>query len=207
MALIDAHRLGGTSTWTGSVPSKALAHVAALAHAARAAAAVGVLAGGPQRIDMEAVRAHILRSVAAVYAGHTPAALAAQVCSGRGDACSRAADSFPPRTQGVDVVLGRASFTGPRTLAVELSEEADPTLLGGAGVTAPPHESSTSPSSFGGPPSAAHAHPLAHPHAHAPPLSVGGGALGTHILHSAHSAYFAGPVMQVREETGRGRAC
>ncbi|VAW42245.1 Mercuric ion reductase [hydrothermal vent metagenome] len=88
VALVEKHRLGGDCTWTGCVPSKALLHVAKVAHTARTAQAVGVSVGKPV-VDMVQVRVTVQKAIADVYQHETPETLTAQ---------------------GVDVFLGEAHF-------------------------------------------------------------------------------------------------
>lgn len=93
VALVEKHRIGGDCTWTGCIPSKALIHVAGLAHAARHAAAVGVSADPV--VDMARVRDQVQATVRRVYQEESPDVL---------------------RGRGIDVVLGRARFVDPHTV-------------------------------------------------------------------------------------------
>ena len=96
VAVIERDLLGGDCLVTGCVPSKALLHVAKLAHQARHAAAAGVQTG-----TISADFAQVMRAVAARRLE------IAQRDSVR---------SFQER--GVDVIAGEARFVGKRTLRV-----------------------------------------------------------------------------------------
>ena len=75
-ALVERHRLGGECTWRGCVPSKALLHVAAIAHGVRLAKAFGMVDIDPQ-IGWSSVRAYLDRTRETIYAhADSPEALA-----------------------------------------------------------------------------------------------------------------------------------
>lgn len=67
VALIEKNRVGGDCTWVGCVPSKALLHVAGLAHATRMAEDYGIVCR-PSGVDMNRVRAYVQDAVTEVYA-------------------------------------------------------------------------------------------------------------------------------------------
>lgn len=97
VALIEAEpRIGGDCTFYGCVPSKALIEIAQLAHDARRAAAAGILTEAPE-LDFAAVMARRARIVEEI-----------------------AADERDERftSAGVEIVHGRARFTGDNTVEV-----------------------------------------------------------------------------------------
>ncbi len=96
VTLIEAQAMGGDCLNTGCVPSKALIHAAHLVHAARQAAAMGLLPM-PGSADTRAAFAHIRGAIAAV-APHD------------------SAERF--RALGVDVRHGHARIVSPRAVAV-----------------------------------------------------------------------------------------
>lgn len=96
VVLIEREYIGGDCTWSGCMPSKALLHVAKLAHAARIAPDYGVAVGAPQ-VDMKKVHAYIQRVIQEVYQHETP------------DAVAR---------RGVETVSGEARFVDPHTVQV-----------------------------------------------------------------------------------------
>ncbi|MCP4421196.1 MAG: FAD-dependent oxidoreductase [Chloroflexi bacterium] len=98
VALVEKHRVGGDCTWTGCVPSKALLHVAKVAHMARTGQAVGISAGDPVVVDMAQVRAYVQQSIADIYQHETPEVLTAQ---------------------GIDIFLGEAHFLDAHRIQVE----------------------------------------------------------------------------------------
>jgi pyruvate/2-oxoglutarate dehydrogenase complex dihydrolipoamide dehydrogenase (E3) component len=69
--LIEKDRIGGDCTWTGCIPSKALLHAAAVAHQVRAAAHLGIRAGGLE-IDFPTLMREVRQAVARVYSFETP---------------------------------------------------------------------------------------------------------------------------------------
>ena len=100
VALIEANRVGGDCTWTGCVPSKALLHAAKVAHTVRNANRYGISARD-QQVDFGAAMGWVKGAVKDVYALETPEML---------------------RTEGIDVLEGRAEFRDARTLAVGQQE-------------------------------------------------------------------------------------
>jgi pyruvate/2-oxoglutarate dehydrogenase complex dihydrolipoamide dehydrogenase (E3) component len=100
-ALVERDRTGGDCLWTGCVPSKALLHASGLVHASRAAAPF-LSAGptGPERpeVDMQAVMAHVRRSIATIEPVDSPEAL---------------------ERAGVTVLTGEATFTGEDRVTVD----------------------------------------------------------------------------------------
>ena len=108
VALVEKRALGGDCTWMGCVPSKALLHVAKVAHAARIGAKYGIQSGDVQ-VDMKKVRDYVHSVREAVYKFETP------------EEVSKA---------NVDVFLGDAKFTDPNTLKVTLKDGGEKTITG-----------------------------------------------------------------------------
>src|SRR5215831_12843578 len=75
VALVERDRVGGDCTWTGCVPSKALLHVAGIAHTLRTAEGFGLSepAAAP---DFRAAMAFVRQAIERVYQFETPEALA-----------------------------------------------------------------------------------------------------------------------------------
>jgi pyruvate/2-oxoglutarate dehydrogenase complex dihydrolipoamide dehydrogenase (E3) component len=96
VALIEANRVGGDCTWTGCVPSKALLHAGKVAHTVRQSGEYGIRAGEPE-IDFSRVLARIRHVIEQIYAAESPDAL---------------------RTEGIDVIEGRAEFEDARSVSV-----------------------------------------------------------------------------------------
>lgn len=96
VALIEANRIGGDCTWTGCIPSKALLHAAKTAHATRHTDRYGIRTGEIQ-VDFAATMDWVRNAVASVFALETPEIL---------------------RSEGIEVVEGRAQFRDPRTVTV-----------------------------------------------------------------------------------------
>ena len=96
VALIEANRIGGDCTWTGCIPSKALLHAARVAHTARNAHRYGINTG-EVHVDFATTMDWVRNAVASVFALETPGVL---------------------RSEGIEVVEGRAEFQDPRTIAV-----------------------------------------------------------------------------------------
>jgi pyruvate/2-oxoglutarate dehydrogenase complex dihydrolipoamide dehydrogenase (E3) component len=88
--LVERSRLGGDCTWTGCVPSKALLEVSRRLHGARQLGLDGA-------IDFAAAMEGVARTIIAV---------------------SEEEDRPTLESQGIAVLEGEASFTGPRTLDV-----------------------------------------------------------------------------------------
>ncbi len=96
VVLVEKGRIGGDCTWTGCVPSKALLHVAKMAHIVREAGQFG-LTPAPVSMDMGLVKDYINASVAEVYQYETPEQLEAK---------------------GIEVIAGEACFVDERTVRV-----------------------------------------------------------------------------------------
>ena len=118
VALIEANRVGGDCTWTGCVPSKALLHAAKVAHTVRGAGRYGITSKD-QHVDFGAVMGHVKGAIGAVFAQESPETL---------------------RSEGVEVLEGRAEFQDSRTLAVGQQEVSARRFLicTGAGPFIPP---------------------------------------------------------------------
>ncbi len=97
VALVERERIGGDCTWTGCIPSKALLHVARLAHEARTASSFGIIASGVQ-VDFTRVMQSVDATIKRVYAFETPEVL---------------------QSEGVAVVSGQARFCDPHTVDVD----------------------------------------------------------------------------------------
>ena len=97
VALVERSRVGGDCTWTGCVPSKALLRAASVAHSMRTADRFGLPAVSPA-VDLKAALGRIRSVIKGIYETESPDALA---------------------SEGIDVRLGRARFTGPSTVEVE----------------------------------------------------------------------------------------
>jgi pyruvate/2-oxoglutarate dehydrogenase complex dihydrolipoamide dehydrogenase (E3) component len=94
--LLERDRTGGDCLWTGCVPSKALLAVAARAQAVRTGGSLGVHGGGVT-VDFAAVMSHVKRAVATIAPHDSPERL---------------------RREGVEVVRGTGTFTGPDRVEV-----------------------------------------------------------------------------------------
>ncbi|GAB4338376.1 MAG: mercuric reductase [Dehalococcoidia bacterium] len=97
VALLERGRPGGDCLWTGCVPSKALIHAAAMAHATRRAHDFGVDAT-LDGVSWSRIRAHIERAQAVAGEPDTPAAIAGY---------------------GVELLSGSARFVDPHTLDID----------------------------------------------------------------------------------------
>ena len=97
VALIEGNRVGGDCTWTGCVPSKALLHAARVAHTIRVSGEYGIRAQEPN-VDFPAVMGRIRSVIEEIYAAESPGAL---------------------RSEGIDVIEGRAQFADARSVAVD----------------------------------------------------------------------------------------
>ncbi|MDF2692318.1 MAG: dihydrolipoamide dehydrogenase [Labilithrix sp.] len=96
VACIDRGRIGGVCVNVGCIPTKALLHVAEVAHQAREASAVGVRISGVE-IDVPTVRAFTQRAVSSNVSG---------------------LESLF-RANGVTVIRGSARFVSPQAVDVE----------------------------------------------------------------------------------------
>ena len=99
-AIIERGRVGGTCVIDGCTPTKTMAASARVAYLARRAADYGVRTG-PVTVDMEVVRA---RKRAVV------------------DSFSAGSEKGMRRHETLELVLGEATFVGPRTVEVRLRE-------------------------------------------------------------------------------------
>ncbi len=100
VALIEAERVGGDCTWTGCVPSKALLHAAKVAHTVWNASRYGITSKD-QQVEFGAVMGHVKGAIEAVFAQESPETL---------------------RSEGIEVLEGRAEFQDARTLALGQQE-------------------------------------------------------------------------------------
>jgi pyruvate/2-oxoglutarate dehydrogenase complex dihydrolipoamide dehydrogenase (E3) component len=98
-ALIERTHVGGTCVNEGCTPTKTMVASARVAYLARRAEDYGVLAG-PVSVDMTQVRERKRKMV---------------------DDFRRGDERGIARTKGLDLIMGEARFTGPRTLEVRLS--------------------------------------------------------------------------------------
>jgi len=105
--------VGGDCTWTGCVPSKALLHVAELAHTLRVAQSLGV-SDVHARVDFEAAMAFVRQAIERVYRFETPEVL------GR---------------RGITVIHGDARFVDRHTLDVAGRRVAAELILIATGAT------------------------------------------------------------------------
>lgn len=96
VALVDRARIGGDCTWTGCVPSKALIHVAKVAHEARRGGKLGVHSSNV-RLDWQEAMAFVNGTIADVYSHTTPELL---------------------RAEGIDVIFGETKFLSAKSLEV-----------------------------------------------------------------------------------------
>jgi pyruvate/2-oxoglutarate dehydrogenase complex dihydrolipoamide dehydrogenase (E3) component len=98
-AIIEREHVGGTCINEGCTPTKTMVASARVAYLARRAADYGVQTG-PISIDMQVVRKR-KRDIVESFRGGSERRIKA--------------------TEGVDLLMGEASFTGPRTLEVRLT--------------------------------------------------------------------------------------
>ena len=96
VALVERSRVGGDCTWTGCVPSKALLKAAGVAQATRSANKYGLPASTPD-VDLRAVMERIRSVIHHIYDIESPETLA---------------------SEGIDVILGEASFNCPDSVSV-----------------------------------------------------------------------------------------
>ena len=118
IALIERGKFGGTCPTRGCIPSKALIRSAEIAHEARRAAEFGVRIGAVE-VDFAAVMARVRGII---------------------DQGSRGSRGYVESLDGVEIVDGEATFTGPDTVVVDGRELAAPTIViaTGADPTVPP---------------------------------------------------------------------
>ena len=95
--MVEKSRIGGDCTWTGCVPSKALLKAADVAHEMRNAGHYGLPEQRPD-IDLEPVMSRVKAVIGRIYHAESPDSL---------------------RSEGIDVVIGRARFQDSRTIAVD----------------------------------------------------------------------------------------
>jgi pyruvate/2-oxoglutarate dehydrogenase complex dihydrolipoamide dehydrogenase (E3) component len=100
VALIEAERTGGDCLWTGCVPSKSLIAAADLAQRIREGRELGVMAGEP-KVDFSRVMGHVHAARKKIEPHDSPERL---------------------REAGVEVIQGRATYTGPGRIEVDGSE-------------------------------------------------------------------------------------
>lgn len=96
VAVIEREKLGGDCTWTGCMPSKALLHVAKMAHSARTASNFGITTSDI-KVDMKQVRDYVQGVVQGVYVHETPEKVS---------------------ERGIEVVIGDARFINENTIQV-----------------------------------------------------------------------------------------
>ncbi len=94
VALVESNQLGGASTWTGCIPSKALVKIASVMHHIRTADQYGIAAETPT-VDMLKVRDYIRQAVNSVYQQDAPEKLS---------------------REGIEIVIGLAHFVDPHTV-------------------------------------------------------------------------------------------
>ena len=97
VALVERSRVGGDCTWTGCVPSKALLKAAGVAHSMRTADRFGLPSFDPT-VDLRAVMERIRSVIRGIYDAESPEVLA---------------------REGIDVIIGEATFTGPDSVKVD----------------------------------------------------------------------------------------
>ncbi|ALV46454.1 mercuric reductase [Arthrobacter alpinus] len=100
VAMVERGMIGGTCINVACIPTKTLVNSARLLATARRAAEFGILDGGTPSIDLALLRARKESVVATMVAGQRKSFLAS----------------------GMDLVIGEARFTGPRT--VEVTDDA-----------------------------------------------------------------------------------
>ncbi|TAL37501.1 MAG: NAD(P)/FAD-dependent oxidoreductase [Spirochaetes bacterium] len=98
VALVEKSRIGGECTWSGCVPSKALIRAARAAREAGRSGEFGPAWKIPARIDASGALRYVRAVVERVYEGEKPAVFEAE---------------------GIRVIQGAASFTGPHEIAVD----------------------------------------------------------------------------------------
>lgn len=96
VAVIEREHIGGDCTWTGCMPSKALLHVAKVAHSVRTGSQFGITASEP-KVDMKQVHDYVQSVVQGVYVHETPEKV---------------------NERGIEVILGDAKFINETTIQV-----------------------------------------------------------------------------------------
>ena len=99
-AIVERDRVGGTCILTGCTPTKTMVASARVAHLTRRGGDFGVVTG-PVSVEMEEVRRRKRRLV---------------------DSWSSGNRKQLEETDGVELIFGEASFTGPRALEVKLAD-------------------------------------------------------------------------------------
>ncbi len=100
IAIIEREHVGGTCINEGCTPTKTMVASARVAYLARRAADYGVKTGGTVTVDMEVVRKR-KRDIVESFRGGSQHSIEA--------------------AEGVDLLMGEASFTGPNALEVRLN--------------------------------------------------------------------------------------
>ncbi len=100
VTLVEAERTGGDCLWTGCVPSKSLIAAADLAQRMRQGNELGISVGEPE-VDFAGVMAHVHASREKIEPHDSPERL---------------------REAGVEVIHGRARYTGPDRIEVDGTE-------------------------------------------------------------------------------------
>ena len=98
VAVIERQRFGGTCVNYGCIPTKTLVASARAAHMARRAGDFGVKIAGEVAVDMRKVHDR-MRDVAGT--------------------AEKSVEKYMRETKGIEVILGHASFLGPRKLSVQ----------------------------------------------------------------------------------------
>jgi len=96
VALVEKGRLGGDCTWTGCVPSKTLLRAAKSAHSIKDSGRFGIISSEPV-IDFKSVMSRVNSVVQQIFESESPDTLQAE---------------------GIDVIIGAASFTNRQTVSV-----------------------------------------------------------------------------------------
>jgi len=96
VAVIEREQIGGDCTWSGCMPSKALLHVAKIAHNVRIAGDYGIITTKPV-VDMQQVHDYVHSVIQGVYQHETPEKVT---------------------ERGIEVVLGDAKFIDQDTIRV-----------------------------------------------------------------------------------------
>ena len=134
-AIVERDRLGGDCTWRGCVPSKALLHVASIAHGVRVAKVFGMVDAEPHVVWTK-VRAYLDRTREAIYTrADSPEALARfGVRTIAGDAAFLDARRLLVRGRDARVTLTARAFvicagSDPTPLALDVPYETTDTIF------------------------------------------------------------------------------